>query len=151
MTKINQSKIQGKITLKEARENLKKTIAQVSLKTGIPQKTILRYEIDCSKAKHENLIKLIKEYDIAFDHIYLGKAEHVHNLRRGLEVDILLLLENKLKEYGVDAKDIRSEVKQMSEEVNDYMTQEANAEIKRIALELIEDQAKKDIDFIVAQ
>lgn len=62
----------GKITFREARQNVGLSYKQVSEKTGISVSSIKKYEVDNQKMYYPTFRKLCDLYRISIDHIYIG-------------------------------------------------------------------------------
>ncbi|MDC0761668.1 helix-turn-helix transcriptional regulator [Brevibacillus sp. AG] len=62
-----------RITLREARLNCRMELKEVSEKTGIPVRTLKRWEIDSGRAEYESVDKLLILYGfISWNHIHFG-------------------------------------------------------------------------------
>jgi transcriptional regulator with XRE-family HTH domain len=72
------------LTLRAARLNFRMTIAEVSVKTGIPARTIRRYEKDCGNAKRELFCQLINLYGISVNHVWIGKEDDCNKVNQGI-------------------------------------------------------------------
>lgn len=72
----------NQLTLKQVRENCKKSIEQVGNDTGIPVARLNRWEKDASRAEMYDFMRLLHYYQISPDHVYAGKAEDVYKARR---------------------------------------------------------------------
>ncbi|TQS01402.1 helix-turn-helix domain-containing protein [Paenibacillus ottowii] len=70
------------LTLKQVRENCKKSIEQVSDETGISVAKLKRWEKDASRAETYEFFRLLQYYKISFNHVHAGKAEDVYKARR---------------------------------------------------------------------
>ncbi|MCM3145352.1 helix-turn-helix transcriptional regulator [Brevibacillus sp. MER 51] len=61
------------MSLREARLNCRMELKEVSEKTGIPVRTLERWEIDSGKARRDSVEKLLILYGfISWNHIYFG-------------------------------------------------------------------------------
>ncbi|MEK5086859.1 helix-turn-helix transcriptional regulator [Paenibacillus sp. FSL M8-0228] len=72
----------NQLTLKQVRENCKKSIEQVSDETGISVSKLKRWEKDASKAETYEFFCLLQYYKISFNHVHAGKAEDVYKAHR---------------------------------------------------------------------
>ncbi|AOK91975.1 helix-turn-helix domain-containing protein [Paenibacillus polymyxa] len=72
----------NQLTLKEVRENCKKSVPQVSNDTGISGTTLRRWEEDASGAGVHAFVRLLRYYQISINNVYAGKAEDVYKARR---------------------------------------------------------------------
>lgn len=76
-----------KITLRDARLNSKKSLRQVSIETGISEKTLRKYERNSGLAKVNSICMLRDLYCISLNHIFIGTEEdykkYIQELMRG--------------------------------------------------------------------
>ncbi|NOJ72450.1 helix-turn-helix domain-containing protein [Paenibacillus alvei] len=76
----NNSFTQGRITLREARENFKMSVEEVSKETGISVKRIKKFEEDSRRMPYSLIFQLSGFYKISVDHLYVGaKTPSVEN------------------------------------------------------------------------
>jgi len=69
------SKGRHMITLREARENTKRSSKEAAEASGISLRTLKRWEVDCGRAELSALHRLCKYYGISMSHIFPGKEE----------------------------------------------------------------------------
>lgn len=72
----------NQLTLKQVRENCKKSLEEVSEATEITVRTLKRWEVDSGGANLYSYLRLLAYYKISMDHVYAGKAEDVYKARR---------------------------------------------------------------------
>ncbi|MDQ0257949.1 DNA-binding XRE family transcriptional regulator [Evansella vedderi] len=62
-----------RLTLRQARLNCYLSEKEAAKLAGLPLRTLKRLEADCFDVSRENLIKLLRLYEISAEHVYLGK------------------------------------------------------------------------------
>jgi predicted transcriptional regulator len=75
------------ISLKDARENKGLSLEELSAASGVPTKTIEKWEIDCSKATFDDFSKVLMVLNISISHVYVGKyTKAIAEIEKHLEM-----------------------------------------------------------------
>ncbi|WP_019913186.1 helix-turn-helix domain-containing protein [Paenibacillus sp. HW567] len=112
------SKGRHMITLREARENVKRSTKEAAVAAGITERTLKRWEIDCGRVDAFALGRLCIFYGVSMDHIFPGKATDLLAARmevsivekKTFEIDDLIVV---LKQMGRDTTELENFVEEI--------------------------------------
>ncbi|WP_211296444.1 helix-turn-helix domain-containing protein [Paenibacillus donghaensis] len=105
------------ISLREARENARRSTKEAAEAAGITLRTLKRWEMDCGRADSFAIGRLCQFYGISLGHVHAGKEadllaarREVSNVeKRTFEVDDLIVV---LKQMGRDTTELEKFVEE---------------------------------------
>lgn len=73
------------LTLREARCNALMSTKEAAAEAGISERTLRKWEFNCSSASLDLFLKLLEVYRVSLDHVYAGKETDLLEARREME------------------------------------------------------------------
>ncbi|BFH10843.1 helix-turn-helix domain-containing protein [Paenibacillus melissococcoides] len=69
----------GKLTLRDARQNMRMSYEEVSERTGVSVKRLKRYEEDSRRMPHQLMVVFSGLYRLSVNHLYFGVTPSTEN------------------------------------------------------------------------